>query len=352
MAYTTINKPSATAFNTKLYTGNGSTQTISGVGFQPDMSWTKVRSETGSHRLVDAVRGNTKYIYPNGTDAEQTKTNNVTSFDSDGYTLGNGSINENSRTYVAWNWKANGTGSANTAGDLNSTVSVNTTAGFSIVTYSGTGNFGESVGHGLGVAPSMIIARRLNGVEDWGVYHKALGASKYIILNTTGAEQSSTSRWGGVAPTNSVFTVGNHASVNVGSGTHVAYCFAEKQGYSKFGSYTGNGNADGTFVYTGFKPAFVLVKASSAGGTYNHWGIMDNKRANSFNVIDAQLCANISSAENDPSNIGNQKIDFLSNGFKPRVNGSSHNSSGVTYIYMAFAEAPLVGTNNVPCTAR
>ena len=345
MAYTTINK-STDYFETKLYTGNGSTNAQTGVGFQPDFTWIKARSNAENHNLFDAVRGATKRIRSNGTEAEDTRTTSLTAFGSDGFTLGSGSqVNTSGWTFASWNWKANGTGSANTVGDLNSTVSVNTTAGFSIVTYSGTGNFGESVGHGLGVAPSMIIARRLNGVEDWGVYHKALGASKYIILNTTGAEQSSTSRWGGVAPTNSVFTVGNHASVNVGSGTHVAYCFAEKQGYSKFGSYVGNGNVDGSFIYTGFKPAFVITKAYS--GYAGYWTIHDSVR-NPSNVSTMNaLWSN--SADAGAASYG---FDLLSNGFKIRTTSATLNQSGAGYIYMAFAEAPLVGTNGVTAKAR
>ena len=347
MAYSAIVKPQD-YFNTKLYSGNSSTQSITGVGFAPDFVWIKDRNDTGHHQLLDAVRGVTKYISSNDTDAEATSSNGLTSFNSDGFSLGdNTNYNNSSRIYASWNWKANGTGSANTAGDLNSTVSVNTTAGFSIVTYSGTGNFGESVGHGLGVAPSMIIARRLNGVEDWAVYHKALGASKYIILNTTGAEQSSTSRWGGVAPTNSVFTVGNNASVNANGGTHVAYCFAGVQGYSKFGRYDGNNSDDGPFIYTGFKPAFVIIKSYST----NPWILLDNKRG-SYNVNQSKLFPNDSVAENNDTSNG---IDFLSNGLKIRRNNSEINASGTAYIYMAFAENPLVansGTDGVPATAR
>ena len=349
MAYTIINK-SSDYFNTKLYTGNGGTQSID-VGFQSDFTWLKSRTEAKNHVLIDAVRGSSKNIHSNLTNAEDTNATRITGFDSDGFNLGSSSTtNTNSQNYVSWNWKANGAGSANTDGDLNSTVSVNTTAGFSIVTYSGTGNFGESVGHGLGVAPSMIIARRLNGVEDWGVYHKALGASKYIILNTTGAEQSSTSRWGGVAPTNSVFTVGNHASVNVGSGTHVAYCFADVQGYSKFSSYTGNGNADGTFVYTGFAPAFIIYKHTTDG---HSWIMEDVKRNIAGNgYLNGSASREFYPNANNAEGTAGQRFDFLSNGFKIRETSADINQSGSKFIYMAFAEAPLVGSNNTPCTAR
>ncbi len=351
MAYTTIKKPSD-YFNTVTYTGNTSAgHAITGVGFQPDLTWNKSRANATPHYLFDVIRGATNFIKSDSTSAESQNTDTLTSFDSDGFTLGNATGNNGSGSFASWNWKANGAGSANTDGSISSTVSANTTSGFSIVSYTGTGA-NATVGHGLGVAPSVIIAKGRSTTYDWVYGGNNIGGwGNFLRLNTTAASDSASTVWNNTAPTSSVFDLGSNAAVNEDDATQIAYCFAEKQGFSKFGSYTGNGSASsGTFVYTGFKPAFVMVKASSAGGTYNHWGIMDNKRANSFNVIDAQLCANISSAENDPSDIGNQLIDFLSNGFKPRNNGSSHNSSGVTYIYMAFAEEPLVGDN--PATAR
>ena len=345
MAYTTINK-STDYFNTKLYTGNGTARDID-VGFDTDLVWIKRRNGTANHRLTDRVRGATNMLSSNNTNATQTDAQTVTGFITNGFSLGTDSggydVNTNSNTYASWNWKANGAGSANTDGTISSTVSANTTAGFSIVSYTGNATAGSTIGHGLGSAPSMIIAKRRSAVENWGVYHKSMGASKYINLDTTTAEQSSTSRWNGTEPTSSVFSVNTHASVNGSGDTYIAYCFAEKQGYSKFGSYVGNGNADGTFVYTGFKPAFVLWKHTTDG--YG-WYMLDNKR-DPDNVAEKYIYANLSDAEGT-----NPFFDLLSNGFKVRESGGGSNGSGATYIYMAFAEAPLVGTNNVPCTAR
>jgi hypothetical protein len=342
MAYTTINK-STDYFDTKLYTGNGSTQTISGVGHQPDMTWVKVRSETGGHRLADAVRGYTKYIFPNGTDAEGTSTTNITSWNSDGFALGNGSINENTRTYASWNWKANGAGSSNTDGSINTTsTSVNTTAGFSISSYTGTGS-NATVGHGLGVAPKIVIVKNRSSTQGWGMYNKNIGAGNYLALNTTAATASASTIWNSTDPTNSLFSIGTSGWTNDSGNNYIAYCFAEKTGYSKFGSYTGNGNADGTFIYTGFKPAFILQKRIDNAGS---WNILDNKREG-YNVDNNRLFPDTNEAENTLD-----IVDILSNGFKWRGTGSNYNNSGETNIYMAFAEAPLVGTNNVPCTAR
>ena len=352
MAYTTINKPSD-YFNTILYTGdNSSPRTITGVGFQPDMNWSKIRSESNDHWVSDAVRGANKIIRPNGTDDELVNGSGgyISSFNSDGYVIASGSANNNnfnksSGTMVSWNWKA-GTSFTNDAsgtgiGSIDSAGSFNNDSGFSIVSYTGTGTAG-TIKHGLSTAPSMIIAKMRNSAEDWGVYHKSLGASKYINLNTTNAVESSTSRWNGVEPTSSVFSVNNHAAINGSSNTYIAYCFAEKKGFSKFGSYTGvNSITDNSFIYLGFSPAWVMIKKTN--GT-NDWGIFDNKR-NSFNPTGLALDASNSNAESV-----NGTIDMLSNGFKVR------SDSGLTgdgeYIYMAFAEAPLVGSNNVPCTAR
>ena len=346
MSYTTINK-SSLHMNTKLYTGTGAdNNAITGINFQPDLVWVKGRSEASSHRLNDAVRGAGKEILTNTSGAEYTYSPNTSlkSFNSDGFTLGtDNGINKNTITYASWNWKANGAGSANTDGTISSTVSVNQTAGFSIVSYTGNATAGATIGHGLGSAPSMIIAKRRSAVENWGVYHQSMGASKYINLDTTTAEQSSTSRWNGTEPTSSVFSVNTHASVNGNGDTYIAYCFAEKKGYSKFGSYTGNGSADGTFVYTGFKPAWVLIKRTDGTGT---WCLFDNRRGVNGGML--QLHPNTTAADSS----ANDYLDILSNGFKCRNTATDKNNSGSNYIYMAFAEAPLVGTNNVPCTAR
>ena len=339
MAYTTINKSTA-HFNTLLYTATG-TQSVTGAGFQPDMSWVKPRSSTGSHYIADAVRGATKTISPNSTSAEGTQ-NLFTSFDSDGVSLGSDNWSDN-RTAVIWNWKAGGgQGSSNTDGSINTTyTSVNTTAGFSISSYTGTGSANSTVGHGLGVAPSMIIVKKLNGSFNWGIYHKSLTAHK-IMFFTTGTPDDDASYWNDVEPTSSVFNLGSGALTNGSGSTMIAYCFAEKTGYSKFGSYTGNGNADGTFVYTGFKPAFLLIKRTD---TTKNWFLHDNKRLG-YNPKNEYLHPNLNAAETTST-----EVDILSNGFKFNSSGSGHNGSGGTYVYMAIGQS-LVGSNNIPCTAR
>jgi hypothetical protein len=228
--------------------------------------------------------------------------------------------------------------------DITSTVSANTTSGFSIVSYTGNATAGATIGHSLGTTPSMIIAKRRSGIEDWAVYHKSMGASKYINLNTTTAEQSSTSRWNGTEPTPFVFSVNTHESVNASGDTYIAYCFADVKGFSKAFSYTGNGSADGVFTYCGFKPAFLLVKST---GTDN-WCMLDNKR-DTFNVMDKRLFPNLSNAESTgvPT-----VVDFVSNGFKLRTSDSSFNLNGQSFIYMALAENPFVTSTSIPTTAR
>ena len=345
MAYTTINK-SSDYFNTKLYTGNGSTNAQTGVGFQPDFTWIKARSNAENHNLFDAVRGATKRIRSNGAEAEDTRTTSLTAFGTDGFTLGSGSqVNTNGWTFASWNWLGANGNSANTDGSISSTVSANTTSGFSVVSWSGTASSG-TIGHGLGSVPKMIITKsRTNSGDWWGTYHHSLGNNKGIFLNATEASATRT-YWNNTTPTSSVFSVSAERSVN-GSGENlIAYCFAEKQGYSKFGSYVGNGNADGTFVYTGFKPAFVMLKLSSADN--ENWAMYDNKRDTFNSETTQQLRANTSAAESASSS----EVNLLSNGFKVNDSNAEINSSGATYIYMAFAEAPLVGTNGVTAKAR
>ncbi len=343
MAYTTINK-STDYFNTKLYTGTGSSNSVTGVGFQPDMTWFKHRSGTSEHNIYDAVRGATKRIIPNDNSAEGTQSNGLSAFGSDGFTVvDSNATNLNNETYASWNWLgANGTAS-NTDGSITSTVSANTTSGFSIVSYTGTGS-NATVGHGLGVAPSMIIfKRRVGSGWNWTVYHKSMGNNYFVSLNLSNAKSntSSSTFFQDTTPTSSVFSIGNSGHVN--GDAIIAYCFAEKKGFSKFGSYTGNGNSDGTFIYTGFKPAFVMTKRTDSTSS---WDMHDTKR-DTFNVASKHLLAEDSGAE------GNTAIlDILSNGFKFRSSNGDRNASGGNYIYMAFAEAPLVGSNNVPCTAR
>jgi hypothetical protein len=344
MAYTTINKPSE-YFNTKLYTGNNTSTSITGVGFQPDLTWFKRRDSSAQHSLFDSVRGVTKRLASNLTNAENTITDALTSFDSDGFTLGVDSsnyINFNTATYASWNWKANGSGVSNTDGSITSTVSASTTSGFSVVTYTGTGS-NATVGHGLGAEAKWVVVKRLDTTGGWINGHSALGFTKNLYFTTAGANTSS-AIWNNTAPTSSVFSLGTDTDVNASGGTYVAYVFAEKKGFSKFGSYTGNGSTDGTFVYTGFKPAYVIHKRTDTAG-YS-WLIHDNKRPgyNSTNII--------SEADLDGAEQSNYHMDLLSNGFKHRITAGSTNASGGTYIYMAFAENPLVGTNGVPTTAR
>jgi hypothetical protein len=353
MAYTTINK-SSEHFNTKLYTGNGSNgHAITGVGFQPDWVWLKNRSAGTSHVVVDAVRGNNKVLSSNNTEPESPTSANkdFRSFDSDGFTVDTneqyGSTNTNGANIVAWNWKAgNSAGSSNTDGSINTTyTSVNTTAGFSISKYTGNGTGGATIGHGLGSVLHMYIVKRLDaGSSNWHVYHQGIGATKGLRLNLTNAENT-TDIWQDTAPTSSVFSLGSSVDVNASGGTYIAYCFAEKTGYSKFGSYVGtNSGADGPFIYTGFKPAFILIKNTTSSAD---WHIRDNKR-DTYNASTHFLKPNSSDAEVTSG----EAIDILSNGFKIKANGLKVQDSGNTYIYMAFAAAPLVGTNNVPCTAR
>ena len=348
MAYTTINK-STDYFNTKLYTGNGGTQSITGVGFQPDWCWFKRRDGGASnHALQDAVRGVTKFIQSNTNVAEATSSNYLTSFDSDGFSLaGDGDVNQNSGNHVAWNWKAGaGQGSSNTDGSINTTyTSVNTTAGFSICKWTGTGSAG-TVGHGLGAVPKMIIVKNLDSAEAWPVYHNGLATdaeTDHIYLNTTDAKGDSASHWNDTAPTSTVFSLGTSSESNKSGSPMIAYCFAEKTGYSKFGSYTANGDVSGGFVYLGFKPSFLMIKRTDdAAG----WIIYDNKREGR-NTENDYLLASSTSAEGT-----NNEIDLYSNGFKPReANRNELNVSGASYVYMAFGQS-LVGSNNVPCTAR
>jgi len=346
MAYSTIVKPSV-YFNTKLYTGTGNSLNVTSVGFQPDMVWIKDRTGTNNHEIADAVRGANYQIYPNLTNAQTNAGGHLTAFASDGFTLGtDGATNTNNSNYVAWNWKANGQGSSNTDGSINTTyTSVNTTAGFSISTYTGTGS-NATIGHGLGVAPKMIIIKSRSHAKDWTVYHASLGNTKWLELSGSAGEQTNSNRWNNTSPTNQVFSVGVDSGINGSGYTYVAYCFAEKTGYSKFGSYVGNGNADGTFVYTGFKPAFVMTKKTS--GT-SSWDMHDTKR-DTFNVATKHLLAEDAGAEGSTV-----VLDILSNGFKFRTSNGDRNASGATYIFMAFAEEPLVansGSNGVPATAR
>ena len=347
MAYTTINK-STDYFNIKLYAGSNSTQAVTGVGFQPDWVWIKNRSSTPDHKLHDAVRGSNKNISSNTSNAEQTYTY-FNSFDSDGFTLdGNVSdYNQSGSNFVSWNWLgANGTAN-NTDGSINSTVSANTTAGFSIVSFVGNATSGATVGHGLNAVPKVVIIKGRDSALGWRSYFAPLGATKYLELDSTAAEASNTNFMNDTAPTNQVFYLGNGTTPNKNGENYIAYCFAEKTGYSKFGSYTGNGSSDGTFVFLGFKPAFVIYKGVVGANATDNWEMADNKRS-PYNGIENVLYPNRNNAEGTGVTT---RMDFLSNGFKMRTTGTDYNGSGQTYIYMAFGQS-LVGSNNIPATAR
>ena len=475
MAYSSITKP-GDHFNTVTYTGNASGQSITGVDFQPDFLWIKSRSASYQHSLRNVIAGSTKTLRSNGTNAEATQSDSVTSFDSDGFTLGadsNSFVNENSATYVGWNWLAAGTtpsktytvkvvsdsgnkyrfddfgtsavtlelseggtfrfdqsdssnsghplrfsttsdgthgsgseyttgvttsgtpgssgayteitvaasaptlyyycsvhsgmgGQANTpttnsfsnfSGSIQTNISPNTTAGFSIVSYTGTGS-NATVGHGLGAVPKMIFFKDRETAVDWGVYAEPNGNTKEMYLSTTDAAGTNTNAFNSTTPTSSVFTIGTSSRYNPSSKGVIAYCFADVKGYTKIGSYVGNGNADGTFIYTGFRPAWFMIKAT---GLTEAWNIGDNKRNITYpsgaNVNNAELNANSSNAEEDRSTRGGgiTQYDMLSNGIKLRGSNPETNTSGQTYIYMAFAENSFVGNDSgtaVPATAR
>jgi len=329
MAYTTIDNPEL-YFQTKLYTGNGGTQSITLDGsenMQPDWVWVKQRGGTTNHKTSNSVTGATKALQPNDTDAEATDSDGITSFDSNGFSLGaGGDYNGSSNTQVAWCWKKQ--------------------AGiFDIVTYTGNGS-NRTISHNLGAVPTMMVTKVRSTTNQWLVYHKSMGNTETMKWDDTSAATTQSNLWNSTTPTSSVFSVGTHTGSNLDGGTFVIYLFGDKQGVSKMGSYTGNGNADGTFVYTGFKPAFVMVKQTNASG--EGWHILDNKRSG-VNGDMERLLANSSNAESNYA--GN--LDLLSNGFKTRINDAGVNGSGASYIYMAFAENPFVtGSSGVPATAR
>ena len=352
MAYTTIDDGSE-YFHTQLYTGDGSssnaiTNDANAGDFKPDWLWIKCRSDSRDHQITDSTRGGNIGLRPNSTIGEFSGAS--TQFDSDGFTLLDGSNNFNgsSKTYVAWQWKANGgTTSSNSDGDVTSTVQANTTAGFSIVTWTSTGG-NESVGHGLGVTPNWFITKNRSAGANWKVYHQkdtSEPETNNTSLNKTDQSQDDAAAWNDTAPTSTTFTVGTDAGSGGSNGNNmVAYCFAEVKGYSKFGSYTGNGSTDGAFVYTGFRPQWILWKRIDSAAD---WEILDDK-INPFNEMKSTLEANTSDAVGTETN----GVDMLSNGFKHRNSYNSNNASGGTYIYMAFAENPFVSSKGVPVTAR
>ena len=340
MAYTDVDK-SSLHFNTKLYTGNNSSNSITGVGFQPDMTWIKNRTSANSHMLFDAIRGATYRLSTDTNETSAAYSNSLTSFDSDGFTLNNfGDVNANSDNFVAWNFKANGQGSSNADGSITTTyTSANTTSGFSMVKFTATGS-AATVGHGLGVAPAFILVKRTSSTADWQVYHKSLGATKYLEFSQSQAVGTATNRWNDTEPTSSVFSIGNEW--NNGSEL-MAYCFAEKRGFSKFLKYQANGQSTNMFLNCGFKPALVIIKKESGA---DNWIMFDNKR-DTDNVVGQYLFPNEANAE-----ASGTYMDFVSNGINIRTSDGWVNNASHTYVMLAFAEAPLVGTNNVPCTAR
>ena len=351
MAYTNIDDPSA-YFQVATYTGNGTDNTAitydGNSDMQPDFLWFKLRSTTGNHVLFDSNRGVTKYIRSNTTAAETTNGTLLKSFDTDGFTVGsNASTNYNNQTLVSWGWKANGgTTSSNTDGTLTggATVQANTDAGFSIITYTGTSQTNPTVGHGLNQAPELVIVKNRDLARNWAVGSTAIGWTKYLELDTPDAAATNSGWWGNQDPTSTTVGLGTATQTAGNTYDYVMYAFHSVQGYSKFGKYVGNGNNDGAFVYTGFKPAFVLYKKTSS----ENWIILDNKR-DPHNVAFTRLVPNKTNADTTSLT---SLMDFTSNGFKLRTSHASINSNNTDYIYMAFAESPFVSSEGVPTTAR
>tara|TARA_R110000772_G_scaffold266679_1_gene389407 strand:+ start:1366 stop:2439 length:1074 start_codon:yes stop_codon:yes gene_type:complete len=357
MAYTTVDDATI-YFSTTLYTGDGQQNravTIDGTGMQPNMLWIKSRSLGEQHVLGDSVRGATKKIIPSSNEAESTSATNIASFTSTGFTVANGgvdgAVNQNGATYVSWAWKtdtsftndASGTG----IGTIDSTGSFSNDSGFSIVTYTGTGSDG-TIKHGLNAKPKIVIWKRLDnaaGAVNWIVQSTILGNQTKLVLNTTEATStnssfSQTDNW-----TSALLDLKTYEGQNASNGTYVAYCFVEKQGFSSIGTYIGNGNNDGTFAYTGFRPAFVMIK--KAIGSTENWYMVDNKR-NTFNIVNNFIKANTGNAGNTSSG----SFNFFSNGFKNNDANGGQNESGHTYLYMAFAENPFVTSTGIPTNAR
>lgn len=363
MAYTTIDDPSA-HFHTLLWTGNGAdnralTNDANAGNFKPDWVWVKGRSQAEWHNAYDSSRGANKGIYPNDSYQEETLSETFESFDTNGFTVSYNSAysnvftNKNSTTYVGWQWKANGgTTSSNTDGSKTATVQANQDAGFSIVTYAGSGS-ASTVGHGLADTPDVIIFKNRSAANVWATYHQGLGNNLKLELNGTGAQDADGSFMNGTLPTSSVFTVGASVNTNGSGSNYVAYCFAEKQGYSKFGKYVGNGNADGTFVYLGFAPAWLLIKRTNGA---SNWNLYDNRRESSGGGFadrqDASRRLFPNNAEAESANTVADEMQFTSNGFKLRGTPASQNGSGNSYIYMAFAQNPFTTSTGIPTTAR
>ena len=355
MAYTTIDDPSV-YFQTAIYSGTGSTRNVTNDGnsdLQPDWIWIKSRDTTSNHNIFDSNRGVTKRLKPNSTDAEDTLTA-FSHFLSDGFTITGAPLNDSGSTWVAWQWKANGgttttnDASSTSVGNQDSVYQANTTAGFSIVTWAGQNQVG-TMAHGLGVIPTTMIIKARGGTEKWGVYHHkntSAPATDQLILNATDATADTTTLMNDTLPTSSIFTVGDSGIANENDKTYVGYLFNEVKGFSKFGKYTGNGNNNGPFLYTGFKPAMFFRKRTNGA---NNWNIWDSKRA-PFNEMHASSAINTTDVED--ANTGYNDVDFCSNGIKIHDTGDSHNGNGYTYVYWAWAESPFVSSEGVPTTAR
>jgi len=344
-----------------ISTWTATTSAISNLGFSPDWVWIKSTDSANGHILFDTIRGANERLSSASSAAESTRTDELMSFDSNGYTLGSsGNTNDTNpfnASYVGWSWRGSDSSAvSNTDGSITSTVSANTTSGFSIVSYTGTGS-NATVGHGLGVAPSWIVIKGRNQTEDWTTYHISTGNTKNVILNSTAVPDTSTTYWQDTSPTSSVFYLGSSTRPNTSGGTYIAYCFAEKTGFSKFGSYIANNDdGNGPFIYTGFKPAFVMIKGSTSTSTYKSWCMFDTTRQ-PFNVNAGKtLYANKDYPEGQRGqgtvSATIPAIDMLSNGFKIKVFNDEVNNGTNTFIYMAFAEAPLVGSNGVTAKAK
>ena len=348
MAFTTINK-SSLYHNTILYTDSGAVRTLTGVGFQPDFTWIKTRNHTNSHCLFDSVRGANKVIRSNNVSVQATTTDTLTAFTSDGFSLGADAsgygVNYDNKNEIAWNWKMGTTSGITTNGSTTITplgYSFNATAGQSVIHYNGNQTAGDKVPHGLGVKPDLIIIKDLDAENSWQVQHSSLGATKYLSLDSQEAQNTNTNRWNDTEPDSVNFTLGSSAAVNGNDNNYIAYCFANKIGYSKMGSYVGNGNTNGVFIYTGFKPSYVIFKGAT---TAYGWYIMDNAR-DTYNIVDDYLYAQATDVAGTHG-----FMDFVSNGFKIRESGVGSNTNGETYVYIAFGQT-IVGSNNTPATAR
>ena len=330
-------------YSTKLYTGTGATHNVTGVGFQPDFVWIKPRDNTGWQRVFDSTRGALNVIYPNDTYQNDVTSGSLTAFDSDGFTVGtNAGSNEDTEPFVSWNLKA-GTTSGLSGGTITpSAYSFNATSKCGIYKRTGTASAG-TITHGLGGIPQMIISKNLTDAANWRVYHTSIGSGNGINLNESAGDYSDANLWNGTDPTSTVYSIGSSNDTNKSGSDFIDYVFCEMSGFSSIGKYTGNGNADGAFVYTGFRPAWIMIKKSSGTGNWLMW---DSKREG-YNVDNDALVANTNDAEET-----DDRVDILSNGFKMRGSQTANNASGATYIFASFAEAPFVNSKGVPCNAR